>query len=137
MRSRLLLALFAIPLVCAAVPGAADGQRTHRTHGRVVIHRGDYRYRTAYRDRIYIPAHRYREPVYRSRVVYRDNGYRYRDAYRYRYDDRYYRNDHRIYRRNPNLVDLVLRAAGVRYDDRYRHRHTRRCRHGGRLYIAL
>ncbi|HEX8904814.1 MAG TPA: hypothetical protein VF771_08240 [Longimicrobiaceae bacterium] len=155
MRSRLLLlALLAAPVISAATPHAAAAQsRTYRyrDHGRTHVYYGyDSR---GYRNRIYIPSHRYKEPERRSRTVYRSygyndsyryrdgnygyrDGYAYRDSYGYR-DGYYYRDGYRVRRRHANVIDLVLAATGVRYRDRYYgHRHTRRCRHGG-LYISL
>ncbi|MFL5542999.1 MAG: hypothetical protein ACJ8J0_28730 [Longimicrobiaceae bacterium] len=141
MRTRLLLALVAVPVLAAALPRDAAAQR-HRD--RVVrVHRDG----RGYRDRIYIPSHRYKEPSvryryddrryrddyrYRNEHRYRDE-YRYRDQYRYRDRDRY-RYEYR--RRHTNLVDLILLAAAeARYRDRYGHRSGRRIRHG--VYIDL
>lgn len=163
MRSRLLLALFTVPVLCAAIPRAASAQfRDDRGQGRAYSQRQsrDYRYRggydRGYRERIYIPSHRYKEPI-RSRTVYRGSDYRYRDDYGYRNDYGYrsdygYRNDYGYrdtyrnrndsryrdgyrYRRGTSLLDLVLRAAvGSHYRDRYssRSRNRGRCRRGGR-----
>lgn len=146
MRTRLLLALVAVPVLAAALPRDAAAQR-HRDHRRVFV----YRDGRGYRDRIYIPSHRYKEPSVRYRYDdrryrdddryrdnyrygnddrYRDDYYRYRDQYRYRNRDRY-RYEYR--RRRVSLVDLILIAAGEgRYRDRYRHG---RSRHG--VYIDL
>jgi hypothetical protein len=137
MRTRLLLALVAVPVLAAALPRDAAAQR-HRD--RVVRMHRDGR---GYRDRIYINSHRYKEPSvryryddrrYRDDYRYRDE-YRYRDQYRYRDRDRY-RYEYR--RRHTNLVDLILIAANeARYRDRYGHRHGRRVRHGAGIYIDL
>jgi hypothetical protein len=131
MRSKLLLALFAVPVLCAALPGAAAAQfreYRYREHGRV--HRDYHGYSRGYRDRIYISAHRYKEPERRYRAparVYNYN-YRYRDGYDYRYRNDYrYRDGYR--RRRTTLLDLVLVAAGAHHRDRYAHRHNSRCRH--------
>ena len=143
MRATLLLALLAVPVVCSAVPRPAAAQRGHRVYA--------WREGRGYRDRIYVDAHRYREPGgrYRYRAVVPDR-YRYRDEYRYRDDDRYrdeyrYRDQDRYRdrdryrydrRRHVNVLDLVLLAAEARYRDRYTPRHRSRSRHGG-LYIEL
>jgi len=137
MRTRLLLALLAVPVLAAALPRDAAAQRHHRD--RVVrVHRDG----RGYRDRIYIPSHRYKEPSARYRYDdrrYRDD-YRYRDAYRYRDQYRYrdrdrYRYEYR--RRHTNLVDLILIAASeARYHDRHGHR-GRRVRHDRGIYIDL
>jgi len=135
MRTRLLLALLAVPILGAALPADAAAQRD-----RVVR---VYRDGDGYRDRIYIPihrshrSHRYREPAVRYRYDdrrYRD-GYRIRTQYRYRDRDRY-RYDYR--RHHTSLADLILIAASEgRHRDRYRHRHVRRTGHGARIYIDL
>ena len=145
MRAKLLLALLAVPVACAATSRPAEAQRDSHVYG----------YRDGrHRDRIYISSHRYKEPAARARLEarrHRDRsryqGYRNRDTYRYRDDDRYYRDDYRYRdeiryrdryeyrRRRTNVLDLVLLAAGVRLGDRYAHRHTRRCRHGD-IYIG-
>lgn len=132
MRTRLLLALVAVPVLAAALPRDAAAQRHRdRDHRRVYV----YRDGRGYRDRIYIPSHRYKEPSVRYRYDdrrYRDE-YRYRDQYRYRDRDRY-RYEYR--RRHTNLVDLILVAAAeARYRDRYGHRSRGRVRHG--VYIDL
>jgi hypothetical protein len=143
MRTRLLLALLAVPALCAALPHDAAAQ--HRDHRRVYVHRDG----GGYRDRIVISRHRYKEPAVRHRGSdrrYRDtyrDGYRYRDEYRYRDDYRYRdqyryreRDRYRYDRRRANLLDLVLIAAGARNRDRHVHRHNSRCRYGG-IYIDL
>jgi len=141
MRAKLLLALLAVPVACAATSRPAEAQRDSRVYV--------YRDGRGYRDRIYIPSHRYKEPAARARLEarrHRYQGYRNRDTYRYR-DDRRYRDDYRYRdevryrdryeyrRRRTNVLDLVLIAAGARHGDRYAHRHTRRCRHGD-IYIG-
>jgi hypothetical protein len=152
MRPRLLLVLLAVPALCAALPRDAAAQR--RDHRRVYVYRDDGR---GYRDRIFIPDHRYKESAgryrdddrHRYRDAYRDgdqyrdryrygdrdayrDGYRYRDQNGYRDRDRdrdRYRNEYG--RRRVNLLDLVLIAAGARYRDGYGHRHGSRYRHRG------
>lgn len=140
MRTRLLLVVLSIPVLCAVVPRHADAQRD-RARSRVYVNRDG----RGYRDRIYIPRHRYKEPVVRYRYDdrHRDQ-YRYRDDYRYR-DELRYRNQYRYrdrdryeYRRHRTSIgDLILIAAReAAYRDRYRHRHGR----GGRgigIYIDL
>jgi hypothetical protein len=152
MRTRLLLALLSIPVVCAVVPRPAAAQR-YRDHGRVSV----YRDGRGYRDRVYTSRYRYKEPtVYRRTFRYRDDDYRYRDDdYRYRDDDYryrdelYYRNQYRYrdrdryryeYRRRTNIADLILIAAReAAYRDRYsdRRRHSRRHPRGVGIYIDL
>ncbi|MFL5383061.1 MAG: hypothetical protein ACJ8GN_11140 [Longimicrobiaceae bacterium] len=133
MRTRLLLALLAVPVLGAALPSDAAAQR-HRD--RVVrVHRD-----RGYRERIYIPSHRERIYVSSHRYKDRDARYRieerrYRDAYRdryrirdqYRYRDRgRYRYEYRRHR--TSLSDLVLIAAGEALSRG--HRHSRHCGHG-------
>jgi hypothetical protein len=156
MRSRLLLALVALPVLCAAVSDTAAAQsRTYRSrdHGRTYVYRTDRMGRSidrGYRSRIYMPSYRYdyryKEPMVRTRTVYRGSGYRYGNDYRYRdygystnyrYRDGYYRDGYYTRRGRGNLLDLVLIAAGSRYRDRAYHRHTSRCRHGRGLHISL
>jgi hypothetical protein len=146
MRTRLLLVLLSIPVLSAAIAHPAAAQR-HRDHGRVYV----YRDGGGYRNRIYIPRHRYKEPVlryryddrrYHDQYRYRDDDYRYRDEYRYRNQYRYRDNDRYRYeyrRRGVNIADLILIAAReAAYRDRYyRHRHTRRYPRGVGIYIDL
>ena len=88
MRSRLLLALFAVPVLCAAISDTAAAQSRnyrYRDNGRAYRYRDDgrtYVYRTdrmgrsidrGYRSRIYMPSYRYKEPVVRSRTVVSQN----------------------------------------------------------------
>jgi hypothetical protein len=140
MRTRLLLALLAIPVLGAALPQEAAAQRD-RDDARVRV----YREGRVYRDRIYIPSHRervyvrshryrdrdarYRIEERRYRDAYRDR-YRIRDQYRYRDRDRY-RYEYRRHR--ASVADLILVAAG---EALYRgHRHSRHCGHD--IYIDL
>jgi hypothetical protein len=148
MRPTLLLALFAVPVVLAAAPRPAAAQRAYRDHGRTVY---VYRDGRGYRDRIFIPTHRYKEPEVRYRAVARRPAHRYGGDYRYRdgyrYDDGYaYRGGYRPHRR-AGLADLLLWAARARYDgyryrdgysyrDRASSRQRSRCR-GGHRHVRL
>ena len=114
MRPKLLLALLAaVPLLCTASPRQAVAQR-HREPARVYV----YRDGRGYRDRIYIPTSRDRQPVRRVRID--DRRYGYRDGNRQR-DVYAYRAGNRV-RRGVSVVDLLLLAAGARYRDGYGYR---------------
>jgi hypothetical protein len=124
MRTRLLLVLLAVPALCAALSGDAAAQR--RDHGRAYVHREGH----GYRDRIFIPSHRYKEGAGRFRDndryrdAYRDDGRRYRDTYRdadrYRDNDRY--RDQYGYRDQSGYRN----RDQVRYRDRYGYQYGRR-----------
>jgi hypothetical protein len=160
MRSRLLLALLAVPVVCAAVSDAASAQsRGYRYRdGRTYVYRTDRMGRSIDRGsryRIYMPSYRYKEPAARSRTVYRNYGSRYGNDYRYGnygYNDNYdygyrdgyrYRDGYSTRPRHANLLNLVLLAAGSRYADRYyqRDRYNQRgrgrCSHRGSRHFSL